>query len=116
MSPWLGLAMRSDTFALPICSRSVLVQLIRSTNPSCSAIKRIREFRKERGHHCQMLPLSRELGCFTSPRGRSYGSGANEENGSANGDNGQMTTPPLSLDLFKGRHFDQEIIVLCVQW
>ena len=27
-----------------------------------------------------------------------------------------MTTPPLSLDLFKGRHFDQEIIVLCVRW
>ena len=27
-----------------------------------------------------------------------------------------MTTSPLSLDLFKGRHFDQEIIVLCVRW
>src|SRR5215467_9687630 len=26
-----------------------------------------------------------------------------------------MTTPP-SLKLFKGRHFDQEIIVLCVRW
>jgi transposase-like protein len=26
-----------------------------------------------------------------------------------------MTTPP-SLVLFKGRHFDQEIIVLCVRW
>jgi transposase-like protein len=30
-----------------------------------------------------------------------------------NGDNSQMTT---SADLFKGRHFDQEIIVLCVRW
>jgi transposase-like protein len=26
-----------------------------------------------------------------------------------------MTTPP-SLVVFKGRHFDQEIIVLCVRW
>ncbi len=26
-----------------------------------------------------------------------------------------MTQPP-SLALFKGRHFDQEIIVLCVRW
>src|SRR4030095_8663336 len=25
-------------------------------------------------------------------------------------------TPPPSLALFKGRHFDQEIIVLCVRW
>src|SRR5262244_2934027 len=29
-------------------------------------------------------------------------------------DNGEMTTP--SADLFKGRHFDQEIIVLSVRW
>ena len=35
-------------------------------------------------------------------------------NGSARCDNGQMTTP--SPDLFKGGHFDQEIIVLCVRW
>ena len=33
---------------------------------------------------------------------------------SAHCDNGQMTT--ASADLFKGRHFDQEIIVLCVRW
>ena len=32
--------------------------------------------------------------------------------GSAYCDNGQMTTD--SADLFKGRHFDREIIVLCV--
>ena len=29
-------------------------------------------------------------------------------------DNGRMTTP--SPNLFKGRHFDREIIVLCVRW
>src|SRR5467141_884643 len=27
-----------------------------------------------------------------------------------------MTTHSRGLDLFKGRHFDQEIIVLCVRW
>jgi len=27
-----------------------------------------------------------------------------------------MTTASPALDLFKGRHFDQEIIVLCVRW
>src|SRR5712664_4220358 len=27
-----------------------------------------------------------------------------------------MTTPAPSLDLFKGRHFDREIFVLCVRW
>jgi hypothetical protein len=27
-----------------------------------------------------------------------------------------MTEPASAKDLFKGRHFDQEIIVLCVRW
>ena len=27
-----------------------------------------------------------------------------------------MTEPTSAQDLFKGRHFDQEIIVLCVRW
>jgi len=27
-----------------------------------------------------------------------------------------MTEPTSAEDLFKGRHFDQEIIVLCVRW
>ena len=27
-----------------------------------------------------------------------------------------MTEPTSAQDLFKGRHFDQEIIVLCVSW
>src|SRR5712671_1572629 len=27
-----------------------------------------------------------------------------------------MTTPSPAIDLFKGRHFDQDIIVLCVRW
>ena len=27
-----------------------------------------------------------------------------------------MATPSLALDLFKGGHFDREIIVLCVRW
>src|SRR5215831_2832920 len=27
-----------------------------------------------------------------------------------------MTTPYSAVDLFKGRHFDQQIIVLCVRW
>src|SRR6266478_3505608 len=27
-----------------------------------------------------------------------------------------MTTPPPTIDLFKGRHFDQEIVVRCVRW
>jgi hypothetical protein len=27
-----------------------------------------------------------------------------------------MIEPALAKDLFKGRHFDQEIIVLCVRW
>jgi hypothetical protein len=27
-----------------------------------------------------------------------------------------MTEPTLAQDLFKGRHFDREIIVLCVRW
>ena len=27
-----------------------------------------------------------------------------------------MTEPTSAQDLFKGRHFDQEIIMLCVRW
>jgi transposase-like protein len=27
-----------------------------------------------------------------------------------------MTEPALAQDLFKGRHFDQDIIVLCERW
>ena len=27
-----------------------------------------------------------------------------------------MTEPASAQDLFKGRHFDQEIIILCVRW
>ena len=27
-----------------------------------------------------------------------------------------MTEPTSAQDLFKGRHFDQEIIILCVRW
>src|SRR5690349_17008950 len=27
-----------------------------------------------------------------------------------------MIEPPSAQDLFKGRHFDQEIILLCVRW
>jgi transposase-like protein len=27
-----------------------------------------------------------------------------------------MAEPPSAAKLFKGRHFDQEIIVLCVRW
>ena len=27
-----------------------------------------------------------------------------------------MTKPASAQELFKGRHFDQEIIVLCVRW
>jgi len=27
-----------------------------------------------------------------------------------------MIEPASAKDLFKGRHFDQEIIVLCVRW
>ena len=27
-----------------------------------------------------------------------------------------MIEPASAQDLFKGRHFDQEIIVLCVRW
>ena len=27
-----------------------------------------------------------------------------------------MTEPTSGQDLFKGRHFDQEIIILCVRW
>jgi hypothetical protein len=27
-----------------------------------------------------------------------------------------MTAPESELDLFKGRHFDREVIVLCVRW
>ena len=27
-----------------------------------------------------------------------------------------MTEPTSAQELFKGRHFDQEIIVLCVRW
>src|SRR5947209_17133573 len=27
-----------------------------------------------------------------------------------------MTTSPPMVDLFKGRHFDREIIVLCIRW
>src|SRR5690348_5324403 len=27
-----------------------------------------------------------------------------------------MTEPTSAQDLFKGRHFDQEIIVLCIRW
>ena len=27
-----------------------------------------------------------------------------------------MTEPTFAQDLFKGRHFDQEIIILCVRW
>ena len=27
-----------------------------------------------------------------------------------------MTEPASAQELFKGRHFDQEIIILCVRW
>ena len=27
-----------------------------------------------------------------------------------------MTEPTSAQDLFKGRHFDQEIIILCIRW
>jgi len=27
-----------------------------------------------------------------------------------------MTEPTSAQDLFKGRHFDQEIIILCLRW
>ena len=27
-----------------------------------------------------------------------------------------MTEPAPARDLFKGRHFDQDVIVLCVRW
>jgi transposase-like protein len=27
-----------------------------------------------------------------------------------------MTAPKSEVDLFKGRHFDREVIVLCVRW
>src|SRR5262249_58986382 len=37
-------------------------------------------------------------------------------NGSAHCDNGEMPIGSSTLDLFKGRHFDREIIVLCVRW
>jgi transposase-like protein len=40
------------------------------------------------------------------------GSGANSRSGGNPGDNGQMR----ALDLFKGRHFNWEVIVLCVRW
>src|SRR5207237_3794402 len=60
-----------------------------------------------RGHHLLQLILELRYPLwFWCKRG----------NGSASGDNGQMTTASPSLDLFKGRHFDQEIIVLCARW
>ena len=27
-----------------------------------------------------------------------------------------MTEPASALELFRGRHFDQEIIILCIRW
>jgi transposase-like protein len=41
------------------------------------------------------------------------GSGAN---GTKTGDDGQMPGFVPVEELFKGRHFDQEIVVLCVRW
>src|SRR5262245_44472291 len=46
----------------------------------------------------------------------SAGSGANDETGLSRCNNGQMTIPSPAAELFKGRHFDQQIIVLCVRW
>jgi hypothetical protein len=36
--------------------------------------------------------------------------------GSVSCDNCRDTEPTSAQDLFKGRHFDQEIIILCVRW
>src|SRR5438105_13561992 len=63
-----------------------------------------------------------ELRCCcirTEPRqasrseGRQQGSGANA---SAAGDDDEMQRFVPIEDLFKGRHFDRQIIVLCVSW
>ena len=45
--------------------------------------------------------------------GPETGSGANAFGGS---DDGQMPRFVPVEELFKGRHFDQEIVVLCVRW
>jgi hypothetical protein len=42
-----------------------------------------------------------------------WGSGANT---TRIGDDGQMPGYVAVEDLFKGRHFDREIVVLCVRW
>jgi hypothetical protein len=39
-----------------------------------------------------------------------------QEKGSVSCVSAGMTEPTSAQDLFKGRHFDQEIIILCVRW
>ena len=60
---------------------------------------------------CRRLTL-REL---TTDWGAAFreGSGANT---TRIGDDGQMSGFVALEDLFKGRHFDREIVVLCVRW
>ena len=50
-----------------------------------------------------------------SPRGKK-GSGANCWKARYPAITAGMTEPTSAQDLFKGRHFDQEIIILCVRW
>jgi hypothetical protein len=60
-----------------------------------------------------LLPDCRWLGIQSKVFEGCNGSGANCPSGGNSGeDNGQMR----ALDLFKGRHFNREIIVLCVRW
>jgi transposase-like protein len=47
--------------------------------------------------------------------GASVGSGANLK-GSASDGNGWDDRTDLGTGLFRGRHFDQEIIILCIRW
>jgi transposase-like protein len=49
----------------------------------------------------------------TVPQLSQLGSGANA---AAFGDDGQMPRFVPVEELFKGRHFDREIVVLCVRW
>ena len=49
----------------------------------------------------------------TSGRSSLKGSGANR---TKSGDDGQMPRFVPVEELFKGRHFDREVVVLCVRW
>ena len=65
----------------------------------------------------QSLPQSGQIGQVFPLRGSQFeGFWCKLLKGSVSSITAGMTEPTSAQDLFKGRHFDQEIIILCVRW